>query len=104
MKTLYCLVCDKELTYSFPPDTTDNQIGTELIIHAVNDAVCCMGIGNYGSTIFDPHGQNPEELMFWVCDDCLRSKADRVTYIKSHKVTKISGIQSFRDYLKKRGK
>lgn len=36
-----------------------------------HDAIMCSSTGNYGSTVFDPIGEEKQQLRFNVCDNCL---------------------------------
>jgi hypothetical protein len=55
-----CIVCERTLDAVHPASP-----------HQPYDGIVCYSGGNYGSTIFDPIGVDYEEVMFWLCDDCL---------------------------------
>ena len=63
-ESLPCIVCDK-LLYRVLDDY-------EL---QPNDAVMCSTTGNYGSTVFDPMGQ--QTLHFNICDTCIVKLRDK---------------------------
>lgn len=67
IKTLSCIVCEKELESALPEKIQDvNQpyAGTTFFAY-----------GQYGSTIFDPMDGSSLEIN--ICDDCLDKKAKR---------------------------
>lgn len=69
---MQCLCCDKPLE----PVTTDAP-------YQPNDGVICDTSGNYGSTVFD--AGFGERLVFFLCDDCLVAKKERVLYCRPTK-------------------
>lgn len=64
---MQCLCCDKLLE----PVTDDAP-------YQPNDGVICDTSGNYGSTAFD--ACFGERLVFFLCDDCLVAKKERLLY------------------------
>ena len=64
---MHCLCCDKELDSA--------STGCD---HQPAEGVVCRTYGNYGSTAFDSIGG--EELIFFVCDDCLTTRRERILY------------------------
>lgn len=64
---MHCLCCNKELE---AVATGYDQQPAEGVV--------CRTQGNYGSTAFDSIGG--EELIFFVCDDCLTKRRERILY------------------------
>lgn len=64
---MHCLCCDKALN----PVTDDAP-------YQPSNGVICDTQGNYGSTEFD--ACFGEKLVFFLCDDCLVAKKERMLY------------------------
>lgn len=76
MDRVQCMCCDKWLDAEFL-DSDDL-----LTVVPVYDGLIFRATGNFGSTIFDPMPIGEEEyLLVVICDDCVKSKAKRVTHI-----------------------
>ncbi len=70
--TLRCICCDKKLA----------PIHDDEPCYQPSGGVMCTSTGNYGSTAFDSiHGE--EELLFFVCDECLMSKKESIYLINT---------------------
>jgi hypothetical protein len=60
----------------------------------------CRSYGNYGSTLYDPLSDfSNEYLEFVICDDCMKLKADRVQWKRTHTEVEIVAKKSFKKYL-----
>lgn len=71
---LNCMCCDKALQ----TEPCDNP----MVIHPVYDGLIFQSTGNFGSTVFDPMPIGEEEILqVVICDDCIKRKAKRVTWI-----------------------
>ena len=72
MPKLDCFCCGKSLDEVFPEDVQDGftpYAGTKFYTY-----------GHYGSTFWD--SLDGEMVFMVMCDECLRSKPDRVAYMK----------------------
>ncbi len=71
-------------------------IDNPLIISGVYDGLIFRALGNYGSTIFDPLPNMPEELLqIIICDVCVKRNAKRVTRIHSIKRNSVAKSEQF---------
>lgn len=77
MALMHCICCDKEL----------KEVGGGCE-HQPAYAVMCNSSGNYGSTRFDPI-EGGQELLFFVCDDCLVLRKERIYLVVTRRKTKI---------------
>lgn len=69
-----CFCCNRTLE----AESTDNPI----VITPVYDGLIFRSTGNYGSTVFDPMPIGVEEMLqVIICDDCIKTRAKRVTRI-----------------------
>lgn len=71
---MICFICEKDLKVALygDPETPPK------------DATVWYAKGNYGTTVFDPIGSN-RRLEAYICDECLKSRADRVyTVVPKH--------------------
>lgn len=69
-----CFVCGRVIQSAMDRDEKDPAYPFD---DPPSRATCWVTRGNYGSTVFDPHGTD-EMLEMIVCDDCLKRHADRV--------------------------
>lgn len=67
MTIMHCLCCNKTLEPVFADSVLQPAEG-----------VVCQTSGNYGSRAFDSF--EGEELIFFVCDDCLTTRRERILY------------------------
>jgi hypothetical protein len=66
-----CIVCGTKLAFAGPT-------GEAVRLQPYNGLVC-FAPGNYGSTLFDPSGnEGGQRLVFIICDNCMRERSDRV--------------------------
>lgn len=68
-----CICCNRELEVELVDDNP-------LTISPIYDGLIFRAIGNFGSTVFDPMPTGIEEMLqVIICDDCIRTRAKRVT-------------------------
>ncbi len=86
---VYCLVCDKQLEI-FEEDVLHSS---RYFIPCVGDGIVCESHGNYGSSLFDPIHDN-ENLQFYICDECVKVKSDKIRWFKTSRIQEIQIIES----------
>ncbi len=80
---LHCIACDQEL----------QPVDLHHAPYQPSGGVIARTTGNFGSTAFDSI-DGTEELIFFVCDCCLRNKRHRI-YAQTHRTSDlvIAGTQ-----------
>lgn len=69
-----CMCCNRILE--------GNVHDNPLIISPVYNGLIFRSTGNFGSTVFDPMPIDTEEILqVVICDDCMKKKAGRVTWL-----------------------
>jgi predicted nucleic acid-binding Zn ribbon protein len=67
-----CVVCGQKLTMDEDVDPITRGFDGKCC-NIVYGGVVCEAYGNYGSTVFDPMGRQPN-LSFVICDACFAAK------------------------------
>ena len=90
MSMVRCFHCDRVLE----AEPTDNPI----VITPVYDGLIFRAPGNFGSTIFDSmHTGREEILQVIICDDCIKTRAKRVTRIYNIKRDVTADVEPFKE-------
>lgn len=81
---IHCICCDKELS----------PVDKEAAPHQPRGGIMCSSFGNFGSTVFDSIDHS-EELLFLLCDDCLKKQAHRTFVYVNGQSDPIRGEEYF---------
>lgn len=88
MNEYKCFCCNK----SIESEPIDNPI----VIHPVYSGLIFRSVGNFGSTIFDPMpSRNEEMLQVIICEECIKTKIERVTRIYNIKRRTFASSEPF---------
>lgn len=74
-----CFVCDKIV----------GERKSDGLLY-MNGGTVWSSSGNYGSTVFDMH---PGRVNMFLCDECLREKADRTHTVMERQTTEIRAVR-----------
>lgn len=76
-----CIICDKWCE-DYQEVTDVNWYDRDKINSKASppiDGNVCVCYGNFGSTVYDPMGEEGEEfLRFSICNECIKLKADKI--------------------------
>jgi len=76
-----CIICNKIL------HRVDNE---EDIKNPPMDGIYFSSVGNYGSSVYDGGEFEGHRLEIYVCDECLKDKADQILFIQKTKTSQKS--------------
>ncbi len=89
---LTCICCDKIVKAEVPEDITS--------VYPVYGGLIFRSIGNFGSTVFDPMVTKREEILqVIICDDCVKSRARKVSWIRDIRRYTRGRLSPFEDNL-----
>lgn len=92
-------MCEKNLKEMGKSKKTDNTD----VIPALSEGIVCRSWGNYGSSVYDPFPLQFEEFLeFYICDECLKSKANFINWIQLQKEVKNVSLKKFSQKLKEK--
>lgn len=67
-----CIICNKQLDSAIPEDSSLSGTNQPY------KGIAFMSYGHYGSTIFDPRPNSKYFLEVIICEDCIKSRLDKV--------------------------